>query len=577
VSLPKLSESIIRAAATPQSFERGEEYDDSGAISNTAIQDNLLTGDCEGTQAPFYHVQVELDEAGIRSAHCTCPYDYAGLCKHTVALLLTYMHHPRQFAERQAPADLLADLDRDDLVALMTRLLREKPEVYDWVAVAIAAPTASGKNKKTRHKQVDAEVYRRQVRGILHSLDARSVRASEAYGYVGGLTDQLRQVQDTAHKFLDAGDPETALAILMAIVEEAGPGIEYVDDSDGYLGDFLNGLGQPLAEAILSLDMNAVEREKLVRQLEKQSASLADYGIEDGLDLAIQAATAGWGEERESAEEKYDAQVFGDLTGAKLNVLKRQGHTDEYLALSKKTGRHLDYALMLCALGRVPEAIAYAEKYLATADDAHKMAERVRELGYIAQAISMGARGLKLSGAKIHLGEWLGPIEAAQGRTEQALQAWLAAFLEHPTLATYETLKRLAGKTWRDLQPRVMETLRQSHDAMTLAQVLLSEQEWDEAIKVAERRNVWYTVIETVADAVTPHRPEWVARTSIKQAERLMAEAQSKHYPIAANWLKKAKQAYVQMGQTHEWQAYLEKVKEQYKRRPALQAQLQRL
>jgi uncharacterized Zn finger protein len=189
----------------------------------------------------------------------------------------------------------------------------------------------------------------------------------------------------------------------------------------------------------------------------------------------------------------------------------------------------------------------------------------------------MGEHGLNLAGSKAHLGEWLGPIEEAQGRTKQALQAWLAAFPEHPTLAAYETLKRLAGKTWRDLQPQVMEMLRKSHDAMTLAQVLLSEQEWDEAIKVAERRDVWYTVIETVADAVVPHRPEWVARMSIKQAERLMEKADSKNYPIAANWLKKAKKAYAQMGQTQQWQAYLQKVKEQYKRRPALQAQLRRL
>jgi uncharacterized Zn finger protein len=32
-----------------------------------------------------------------------------------------------------------------------------------------------------------------------------------------------------------------------------------------------------------------------------------------------------------------------------------------------------------------------------------------------------------------------------------------------------------------------------------------------------------------------------VARMSIKQAERLMEKADSKNYPIAANWLKKAK------------------------------------
>lgn len=610
---------MIRAAATPQSFQRGRDYYASGAVSNTSIHSDLspkgyirLTGDCEGTQAPYYRVQVELDEAGIRSANCTCPYEYGGLCKHTVALLLTYVHHPKQFAVRLDPADLLADLDRNDLAALITRLLRERPEMYDWVEAAIAVPTPSSKSKKTRRKKVDIEVYRRQVIGILHSLDG--MRASEAYWHVEGLAHQLRAVQETAVKFLDAGDPETALAILMAIVEEGGRSIEYIDDSDGFFGDYLNSLGQPLAEAILSLDMSAVEREKLLQQLEKLSRYLCDYGMDEGLELAIQAATSGWGgphvtdEEPESAatrravreraiddeeegdedyeqdwgdEEAYDdewrTRTAGDLTEAKLNVLRRQGRTDEYLAVCKKTGRHLRYALLLCDLKRTPEAITYAQKHLASASDAHEMAERLRELGQVAEAISMGERGLKLAGPKVRLGEWLGPIEEAQGRTRQALQAWLAAFPEHPTLAAYETLKRLAGKTWRDLQPQVMRMLRQSHDDMTLAKVLLSEQEWDEAIKVAERRDIWYTVIETVADAVIPHRPEWVVRISIKQAERLMVEAKSDRYPIAADWLKRAKKAYAQLGQAQQWQAYLQKVKEQYKRRPALQAQLRRL
>jgi len=47
--------------------------------------------DCEGSYT--YHLRVELDEGGIQSAFCTCPYDYAGYCKHIVALLLTYIHN----------------------------------------------------------------------------------------------------------------------------------------------------------------------------------------------------------------------------------------------------------------------------------------------------------------------------------------------------------------------------------------------------------------------------------------------------------------------------------------------------
>ena len=51
---------------------------------------------------------------------------------------------------------------------------------------------------------------------------------------------------------------------------------------------------------------------------------------------------------------------------------------------------------------------------------------------------------------------------------------------------------------------------------------------------MAEGREVWYPIVEMVADGVMPHRPEWVAQISLKHAERLMAEVKSKNYPIAA-------------------------------------------
>jgi uncharacterized Zn finger protein len=110
-----------------------------------------------------------------------------------------------------------------------------------------------------------------------------------------------------------------------------------------------------------------------------------------------------------------------------------------------------------------------------------------------------------------------------------------------------------------------------------LAEVLIEEHDWEAAIEVAEGRQVWYDVIELVADAVLPHRPEWVAAISRKHAERLMIEAKSQNYPLAAAWLKRAKQAHAALGQTAEWREYLGRVKEQYRRRPALQAQLSRL
>ncbi|HYH87050.1 MAG TPA: SWIM zinc finger family protein [Pyrinomonadaceae bacterium] len=609
MAAPKLTEAVIRAGATDKSFQRGRELYRSGAISNAWIQGQSLSGECEGNESPFYKVRVELDGGGIRTATCTCPYDFGGYCKHIIALLLAYAQRPKQFSVRREPAELLADLTREQLLALVTKLLREQPDLYEWVETALTLP-ASGKakSKTAKRKQVDTAVYQRRVRGIMHSLD--HMRMSEAYWHVGGLVGELNSVRQSAIQFLDAGDAESALQILLALIKESHDGFEYIDDSNGELGDFLSGVGETLAEVILSLDLNEDEREDLASDLDELHDQLSDYGIE-GLSVAIAAAEYGWdespregsarraGEETEDESEwddddedelAFEADEFGQfgaswahddpaqaLTHAKLNVLERQGRTREYLALCVKEGEHLRCALKLCELDRMPEAISYGLKHLTVADEALLLAQRLRESGQLDDSIKVGERGLKLAGRKASLGEWLGPVEEAQGRKGQALEAWLAAFSEKPSLSTYQTIKRLAGARWGRLKSEIMATLEKFYDKQPLAEVLLFEQEWDAAIKVADQKGAYHTVVGTVAEALIPHRPEWVVRASIKLAEDLIVQTKSNLYPAAADWLKRAKAAYAKLERTSEWQKYLQQLKEQYKRRPALQAQLARL
>ena len=134
----KLTENILRSLSTEQSFERGRQYYRAGVINNATRQGNLLTALCEGSSAPAYRLRVELDQAGVRSASCTCPYDWGGLCKHLVALLLAYIHQPETFTERGSVADLLAGLERDDLVALVEKLAFRDPDLYDWLETSVS-------------------------------------------------------------------------------------------------------------------------------------------------------------------------------------------------------------------------------------------------------------------------------------------------------------------------------------------------------------------------------------------------------------------------------------------------------
>lgn len=483
----------------------------------------------------------------------------------------------------------------------MTKLLGEHPELGDIVEAALAAPSVAGRRKTpaAKRREVDTEVYRRRVQSIMHGLD--HMRASEAYWHVGGLVEELHGVEKSAREFLDAGDPQSALRILLTLLEEARDGFEYIDDSNGELGGFLDGLGETLAEVVLSLDLDEDEREDIVSDIDDLHDGLSDYGIE-GLNVALLAARHGWEtvpdqarrnevDERDEDEEWETDEYPADednwsapswsheeparvLTRAKLNILGRQGRTDEYLALCLSEGEHLRYALKLLELGRAPEAVSHALKRLKTAGEALTLAQSLRESGHVEEAIRVGERGLSLGGHKAALGQWLGPVEEAQGRKGQALEAWLAAFGESPSLAGWQTIKRLAGPRWKQIKPEAIVSLEKFYDKQPLAEVLLSEQEWDAAIRVADKHADDQRVAVTVADALISHRPEWVIRASVKQAENLIAPTKSNLYPAAADWLRRAKAAYARTGRTDEWQKYLLRLKEQYRRRPALMAQL---
>jgi tetratricopeptide (TPR) repeat protein len=407
----------------------------------------------------------------------------------------------------------------------------------------------------------------------------------------------LRGVVENARKFLDADNAETALEILLVILEEAGDGIEYIDDSNGELGGFMSEVGEPLAEAILSLESSAVERARLIERLNKLSKRLGDYGVDGAIPIALKAAKYGWkdtlqessesdnDEDEEWEDDEANDESHGyesyvpeiDFTDVKLNILARHNRNDEFLTLAKKEKKYLRYVLTLCDLKRVPEAIKFAEKHLKTADEARAMAEKLRELKHFDEAIAIAERGLDLAPPKAQLGTWLGPVQESRGEHTRAFDAWFAAFAEQPSLDVYKTLKRLTENKWDETRPQVMGALKKSHYDQVIAEVHLFEEEWDEAIKIADKRDVWYEVTATVADAVIEHRPEWVIQISIKQAEELIGRTQSKYYVHAADWLARAKKAYKYLEWDREWRVFLDQLKEKYKRRPALQGYLRRL
>src|SRR6185295_7140140 len=129
MSIPKLSEATIRAQSSPDSFSRGRNYYDSGAVSDLALRGARLQAEVEGSQYTPYRVSIAFDQDGITSASCTCPYDWGGWCKHIVAVLLTCLYEGDEIETRPSLDTLLADLDRVQLQALLVGMAERNPEL----------------------------------------------------------------------------------------------------------------------------------------------------------------------------------------------------------------------------------------------------------------------------------------------------------------------------------------------------------------------------------------------------------------------------------------------------------------
>lgn len=570
-----LTEDTLRSLSSPESYKHGKKLFDADAVYDTFKQGSLFGGKCEGSGAPYYEVRLRMDEGGILAASCNCPYDRGGFCKHIIALALACIHTSDAFVEQETVEELLQPLDKDALVRLIAGWVGDDPELHARLRTAIAEtglPSQSNPSQTQRKTQISRAEYRKQIRSILQSL--RGYRRSEAYWMMGGIVKQLEGFQDTAYNFLNAGDAQSALVIMTTLLGEVNKNYGELDDSDGLIGGFCLNLALPMVEAVLSAELSKSERQKYYDELQPIVHELRDYGIEN-LDAVLMALNRSPAGEYLHELENYDSDER-ILTEASLNILERQNLVDDFLNLCLETGNYQRYVFKLIHLGEIEKAVETAEKTMSQDSNVLKIAEALRDSGHLPEAVRLAEKGLVLADDKAELGKWLGPIEEAQGRVEQAIQAYRAAFSSHPSLELYRTLEKLSGQGWVNLQPALWQEVQASGFTREQVDILLYEEDWDAAIAAA----VGYRqddLLEKVATAVLPQRPDWVIQISRSRAEELIQKTEKKFYKAAAKWLEKMKKAYKAVGKDVEWQAYLIGLKNTYARRPSLQSELKKL
>jgi len=593
--LPQITETIIRQHASAESFQRGRDYFQQGAVLSLVQRGTTLQAEVEGSEALPYIVRCTFATDGTITATCTCAYDWGGWCKHIVATCLAALHRPDMIEERLPLEKLLAGLNRDQLQSLLLKLVEREASLIDHIeaAVAFSRPTSPGAGTVPApaappHRiEVDPKAVRRHVRSIIHSLDR--MRSSEAYWHISAVVNDVRRVLDQAWTLIKQDDGRNALVVLEAVTEEYLGEWENLDDSDGEASAFFSDLGAAWAEALLSADLTPKERRTWADRLTSWQGELDDYGVDEVFDMAATAARDGWDSPQlqrvlqgiiteEGAWDGEPPYYADELAEARLHILERRGRFQEYLYLAEAEGQTEAYVTMLVRLGRIQEAVAYGRAYLGTTGEAVALAKALAEHGEREQAVQMAEHGLTLEGSKAELAKWLRDEAKATGNIALALTAAEVTFREETNLANYLYVAEIAGEHWPERQSALLDHMRQTKSYYPQGQVdvFLHEGLIDDAIAAVEPQ-ASHTVVEQVVDAALTIRPEWAVQACRKQAEPIMNEGKAQYYSAAAKWLAKARTAYRTLGREKEWQAYLRELLTQHARKYKLVPMLKAL
>ncbi|MEH1969732.1 SWIM zinc finger family protein [Nostoc sp.] len=581
MSIPQISEFTIRRHANAKSFQRGEAYYEAGAVNAVTQRGDLLQADVAGTQARPYHVNLSFDSSGLTSVNCTCAYDFDGWCKHIVATMLVCARNPENIEQRPTLEQLLNRLDYIQTQRLLQELVKEYPPLIEEIDRHVGWMTNPPARQKTTkpllHITIDPAPFRRQVRQILRD----TVRYFEEGCEEDPIADELLSVVQTAVDFCERGEGENAIAILEAItstcVENWDDVAEYGAEND----EIVEELNNAWCEAILCAELTPEEKVDIQINLEAwQDEWNADFG------LVMEALRQGWdypplvqvlqGNITERGAWEEDVPDYADdLALIRLKILEGQERYQEYLYLAEAEGQTQQYLTMLGRLGRVEEAIDAAQTQMNSMEEAFSLAKTLSEQGALQQALNIAESGLNLPGnCQYELGIWTSDLAVELGNSEAALLAIKAAFQVKPSFVDYQKMAELAGENWETVKIDLLKIIRTYGGWGTESakvDIFLHEGLIDDAIAIVSELSSYYSeLIHRVMDVAISHNPGWVIANARRRAEKIMDAGKAEDYYYAVEWLKKARNAYLESGKKADWLSYRESLIQTHARKRKL-------
>ncbi len=607
--IANFDEATIAALTTKKVFARGEALLEEDVLFDATQENDVLRASCQGSDLEPYVMRVRLSAGGVEETVCSCPYEYEGLCKHRVALLLAWLHTPEVFAIVAPLREALNHKKRGELIELIETMIEQEPRLRSLISRA------------KDDDSFDENALRRSIRGVI-----KRAQLSENWGYEAqdmGARQFAREMEkflNLAHARRRVQDAVAACAIATTILRELSASYDDLQhlDEDGEVCVVADGC---VAEIDIALQMAAkkaatdkkpgrkkqsLENDDWRRETVETlvAATLRDVEIgghgfaENAFDLVLQHAS----EEdrvlvearlrevlqrpaRTSASREYDSWNTNWVRSQVVALLSRAAKTwrggAAAAGIVHEMGTPEQRAFLMVGEGRIEEAVALARCHFGDAVGvAHSFAEALVRHGHIETARSWMIERTKNEGRAAHASGWLAEHFAESQQFDEATKWREKVWQAFQMLSSYVTLREDAARAgnWKNVRHRVLDRLEKDGAWALRLDIALHENDAEHALKLLKKVAKWERAsrLQTVAQAAESAQPQAALELWQEAAAFQIARKERSAYREAVRLLTRVKTLMTQLHGAEAWKTFVAQLRETHKTLRALHDELQK-
>lgn len=578
--IPFITENMVHQLTTDQSFARGAQLHGLGATYEPIRQGTTLRSYCQGSDATPQSTSVNLSEQGIEGSSCTCPYEGEGLCEHTVALLLTWIHQPEAFRvipELDLDAILL-QYSQAQLIDLVKKMLKYAPDLARIIDLTEPLEASAATPDAV---VAGLDNYRLKIDYILQIgyPDARTTAT------------ELSAIMAAGDLLREAGDLINAGGVYNLILSEIPPHYEELYDEGGDIGDIIMHCTERLAACLAQATLDRQTHRAWIAALLGTELKINELG---GMNLPTPAGKAvikhatpeewPWVEQQlrdNITLRQNDITWFGRETLVNLltSRFESRGLQDKADALLLELGSPTQRAFLLISKERVPEALKLAQQFASMPDLAIQFADALIEKGLGGQAEAYIASMGNTLGRYSYI-KWLARYAESQGNTSSAVEYWEQNFWETSTLDNYKLFSACAQplSDWSTRYTNLVAALEKRKKWEVLFSILLHESDVELAIATLEKMSSHeYTQHAfAVAQAAEVEHPETAIEIYHKLVSRMIDSGGRDNYRDAVGRVLLIQALLKRIGQSQQWPIYISALRSHYSEEPVFLDELEK-